>query len=211
MSAFERLEEGIYRLKIPFENIYTSVFLLVDGGGCILVDGGGSPSDAETYVIPALQGVGMRPSLVLRSHCHGDHSGGVERIAREYGAKIGLMEDDFPKNGNFLRVYDKDMLLNRFQALHLKGHTDECLALLDTKTNALLSFDCLQVGGIDKYGVSFTDKEAYLQSVARVRALKVRRIIASHDFLPYGFQAQGEKRVAAYLDECEKTQKTDNR
>ncbi len=199
---FEQLEKGIYRVRIPYENVYTSVFLLTYKKECLLIDGGASATDAENYVLPALRGAGMRPMMILRSHCHGDHSGGVQRIAEEYGIKIGLMEDDFPKNGNFVRLYDGEILLNRFQLLNLKGHTDECLAVLDLKTKTLLSFDCLQMGGLDKYGATFTDKAAYLHTVGRVRRLRLRRIIASHDFEPFGFDV-GKERIIECLNVCE--------
>ncbi len=196
------MAEGIYRIKIPFEEIYTSVFVLQGKEGCLVVDGGADDGDAENYVLPCLEGAGMRPSLVLRSHCHGDHAGGVERIAREYGAKIRLMEDDFPLDGRFMRLYDGDILLGRFQALNLKGHTDECLAVYDLQTQTLISCDCLQSGGVGRYGVSFTDVDAYLRSVERVKRLPLRRVIASHDFAPYGFAVEGEERIRAYLGGC---------
>ncbi len=203
---FERLADGIYRLCVPFEEIYTSVFLLQFQAGCILLDGAASDEDAENYVLPALEKVNAQPQMIVRSHNHGDHSGGVARIAKAFpDAKIGLMEDDFPNDGRYIRLYDGDVLLDRFQVLNLRGHTDDCLALLDIKTNTLISGDCLQGGGIGKYGVSFTDVAAYLQSVERVKNLKVDRIVASHEFAPYGFFAEGIQMVNTYLNECIRT------
>ncbi len=203
MIAFEELVSGIYRLKVPFEAIYTSVFLLRTSEADILLDGGPSPENAENHVLPALQKENANICLIVRSHCHGDHSGGVERIAEAFpAARIGLMEDDFPQNGKYIRLHDGDMLAGRFQVLHLPGHTRECLALLDTESKTLLSADSLQAKGIGKYGVSFTDRPAYLQSVERIRRLGVERIIASHAFAPYGFQAVGQQAVGVYLDAC---------
>ena len=34
---FEKEADGIYRLKIPFDTVYTSVFLVVDEGKAVLV------------------------------------------------------------------------------------------------------------------------------------------------------------------------------
>ncbi len=203
MRTFEKIVEGIYMLRVPFENIYTSVFLLRSSLGDILLDGGPSPEAAESCILPALQAVGANLVWIVRSHCHGDHSGGVERISKAFPkAKIGLMEEIFPQNGQYFRLYDGDMLIERFQVIRLPGHTAECLALWDRATNTLLTGDCLQAGGVGKYGVSFTDHAAYLRSVERVRRMGVARIVASHEFAPYGFQAEGTEAVNAYLDAC---------
>ncbi len=200
---FERLEEGLYRLCVPFEEIYTSVFLLRTGAGDILLDGAASAQDARRYVLPALKAMGARPVLIVRSHSHGDHSGGVEELAAHFPqAQIALAEDGFPDNGKYRRLYDGDVLLERFQVLNLKGHTDDCVALFDLCSRTLLSGDCLQAGGIGKYGVSFTDPAAYLQSVERVRRLDPAHIVAAHAFVPYGFRATGAEGVRAYLDAC---------
>ncbi len=201
---FEQLQQGIYRLRIPFEEIYTSVFLLENQGRCLLLDGGPTAEAAMQYILPALEKAKAEPEMIVRSHCHGDHSGGVVRIAQAFPqAMIGLAEDDYPQNGRYLRLYDGDVLIDRFQVLSLPGHTAECIALLDIQTKTLLTGDCLQAGGIGKYGVSFTDVAAYLQSVERLRTMPVARIFASHDFAPYGFRSEGELAVNAFLDVCE--------
>ncbi len=36
----------------------------------------------------------------------------------------------------------------------------------------------------------------------RVRRLRRKRIIVSHEFAPYGFQARGQQAVNAWLDAC---------
>ncbi len=203
MRGFEKITEGIYMLRVPFEEIDTGVFLLRSPAGDILLDGGPSPEAAEAYILPALQQMQADICMVVRSHSHGDHSGGVQRIREAYGqAKIGLAEEDFPQDGKYLRLQDGDVLTERFRVIHLPGHTAECIALLDIKTNTLLTGDCLQLGGIGKYGVSFTDPKAYLRSVERVRTMGVERIVAAHNYAPYGFQANGKQAVKLFLDAC---------
>ncbi len=199
-SGLEKLSEGIYRIRVPYEEVYTTVFLLTSKEGCILFDGA-HEQGAKEYVLPVLRGTGMRPSIIVQSHWHDDHANGIPQIAEEFDAVIGLNREE-PSNGRYIRLTDGQLLIGRFEVLHLKGHTDDGIALFDRETNALLSADCLQVGGIGKYGVTYTDRTAYIRSVNRIQEKGVDRIITAHDFSPYGFQAQGEKEVAAYLKEC---------
>ena len=70
---------GIYRLRVPFEDLYTSVFLIRTEQGDALVDSGTYPSDVTEYILPALQEFGLRLADVrylIFTHQHGDHTGG---------------------------------------------------------------------------------------------------------------------------------------
>lgn len=48
----EKLKEGIYRICIPFEDIYTSAYILIEKNDAIIFDSGNSDKDAEVYIIP---------------------------------------------------------------------------------------------------------------------------------------------------------------
>ncbi len=48
----EKLKEGIYRICIPFEDIYTSAYILIEKNDAIIFDSGNSDKDAEAYIIP---------------------------------------------------------------------------------------------------------------------------------------------------------------
>ncbi len=202
MSRFERINDAVYRLTLPFEEIYTSVFLLNTEKGSVVVDGGASMHDAERYVIPAIDGLSVKPNYILRSHCHGDHSGGVERIAMEYSAKIGLCENDFPQDKQYFRINDGDVFFDRFEVVELPGHTEECIGIYDKETKLLLSFDSLQGNGVGKYGVSFADKKAYIKSIERVRQMYVDTIIMSHEYEPLGYAAMGNEKIRTFLQIC---------
>ena len=82
MSFAEEIN-GIYRLKVPFESVYTSVFLIRSGQGNALVDCATYASDVDKYILPALKEKGLSITdiccLVL-THKHGDHAGGKNRI-----------------------------------------------------------------------------------------------------------------------------------
>ena len=80
---FYKEVSDIFRLKIPFDDIYTSVFLIKSSEGPILVDCATTAEDVDEYIIPALRLMGYAPSdircLVL-THSHSDHAGGLPRL-----------------------------------------------------------------------------------------------------------------------------------
>lgn len=61
MSEFYKVIDNIYRLKFPFDTVYTSVFLLEPDDKTILVDCGTNAFDVENSLISAdgLQGAGV--------------------------------------------------------------------------------------------------------------------------------------------------------
>ena len=83
MNAFYKETEGIYRLRVPFENIYTSVFLLTAAERPILVDCATTASDVDECILPALAALGYALSdigAIVLTHRHADHAGGLARI-----------------------------------------------------------------------------------------------------------------------------------
>ena len=73
----------VYRLKVPFDDVYTSVFLIKGEDGNVLVDCATTSEDVEKRIAPALLKTGLTfkdiKYLVL-THQHSDHAGGKERI-----------------------------------------------------------------------------------------------------------------------------------
>ena len=59
IKKFSKEVERIFRLKVPFEDLYTSVFLLRTEQGNVLVDCATYASDVEDYIIPALKKMGL--------------------------------------------------------------------------------------------------------------------------------------------------------
>ena len=83
MSVFYEETRYVYRLKIPFETLYTSVFLIKSLSGMVLVDCATTDEDVEGHIVPALRKMGYElpdiDKLVL-THGHGDHAGGLKKI-----------------------------------------------------------------------------------------------------------------------------------
>lgn len=193
----EKLYDNVYRICIPFEDIYTTAFMFVKGSECIIADSGTTEYDVEEFIIPEISKLGLTPRYLIVSHMHDDHAGGIATLEKYYpnAKSVGI------EKGN---IADGDILFDRFKVLNLKGHTNDSIGILDIDTNTLFSFDSLQLRGISRYRNGVSDVNEYKKTIDRLRSLNLSRIIASHDYDPYGYIAVGEVEVKRYLHECEK-------
>ena len=184
---------GIYRLKVPFENLYTSVFLIKADGGYILVDCATTAYDVDEHIAPALMHMGIAISDIKKiviTHKHGDHAGGLPRVLQlapdiEVIKSVGALDDN-------LSTYA------------MAGHTLDCIGVLDMRTLTLISGDGLQGAGVDKYRCSLRDKDAYLETINRLKNNKrIENILFSHAYEPwYCDTAYGREAVEQSLDDC---------
>lgn len=203
--SIDRIDEGIYRVLIPFEDdITTTVYVAVGDGGVALIDSATRPSDVDDHIIPALRELGIsldRVKYLLLTHSHEDHAGGAERLSGLLpDAVIGsAFERDKPRS---IRLADGDVILDRLQVVALPGHTLDCIALYDTKTKTLLSADCLQLYGVGKYRRGVGYRDLYRSSIDKLRRMEIYRIVAAHEYDPLGSVAEGESAVTEYLDTC---------
>lgn len=206
---FLKEAEGIFRLRVPFENIETGVFLLKTPCGPVLYDCATTAEDTENVILPALAQMHIPPehlhALVL-SHAHADHCGGAEALLQHAPQLRVFALSQPPFAAEAYAPLDGEMLFNCIRALHLPGHTADCLGLYDTLTGTLLTADALQLRGIGRYGCSVTLPDDYIHSVEKIRCLSPRRILLSHDYVPYGEKAEGAQEIARCLDACLNTQ-----
>jgi glyoxylase-like metal-dependent hydrolase (beta-lactamase superfamily II) len=183
----------IYRLKVPFERIYTSVFLVFSPLGPILVDCATTAEDVETCILPALRAMGLMPTdiktLVL-THRHSDHAGGLACLL-SHAPQLAV-------------VSDARRLCEGIETRPLPGHTQDAVGLFDARIGALISGDGLQGAGVDKYRCSLEDLPSYLktlQELGREEALQC--ILFSHAYEPwYKDAAFGREAIASCLADC---------
>lgn len=197
--------EGICRLCVPFENLTTSVFLLMTQEGPVLYDCATTAADVENVVLPALMERGIAPenlrSIVI-SHAHADHSGGLTALL-QYAPDLEVIARKCGQG-----VYtpaDGEVLFGSLRALHLPGHTMDCLGLYDLHTDTLLTADALQLRGIGRFGCSLAAPEDYIRTIERIRCLAPYRILTAHAYEPYGEKAEGAAEIARYLCGCIET------
>jgi glyoxylase-like metal-dependent hydrolase (beta-lactamase superfamily II) len=196
MTRFLKETEGIYRLKIPFDTLYTSVFLVETESGRILVDCATTREDVDGYIVPALEDMNLRVSdidILVLTHSHGDHAGGKSRIM-----------EIAP---NIRAVTDVCELLPDVCAYALPGHTLDLVGVLDMRTGTLISGDGLQGAGVDKYRTYTESRDAYLKTLEKVRSdYRIENILFSHAYEPwYEDSARGRERVDECIADCFKS------
>ena len=194
VKAFEKITNEIYRLKVPFENLYTSVFLIKTPQGNALVDCATYDSDVDEYIIPALNELGWclgDIKYLILTHKHGDHAGGVKRVL-ELAPSIEIVQKE------------RSILLNGIIIYALKGHTLDCIGVFDEKSGTLISGDGLQGAGVGKYRCSLENQEEYLQTIKTIQADKrIKNILFSHSYEPwYKDCACGREEVECCLEDC---------
>jgi len=202
--SLQKVEEGIWRVIIPFEDITTTVYILEYDEGVAIIDSGKYPSDVDGYVMPACLKLGIdaeRVRFILLTHTHSDHAGGLLRLCELFPlARVGFISELCASR--YSKISDGEVLLGGLRVVLLPGHTADSTGYFDLRTGTLLSGDCLQLRGIGKYrqGVKYPD--LYKKSLGRLREMGIRRIVASHEYDPLGSVALGAAAVGEYLDEC---------
>ena len=59
MQSYSKINENIYRLTIPFKDIFTTVCLIKTDEGALLFDTATYDEDVENYIIPFLDELGI--------------------------------------------------------------------------------------------------------------------------------------------------------
>lgn len=190
MREFCKETDGICRLRVPIENIYTSVFLIDDA---ILVDCASTAEDVEAYIVPALHKRGLALTnikAIVITHAHSDHKGGLERV-------VSLAPD-------IEIVTDVKELGNGISTYPMAGHSDDSIGVLDERTRTLISADGLQGAGVDKYRCYTQNPAAYVQTLERVRNdSRIETVLFSHAYEPWNEdRVCGRDNVICCIDEC---------
>ncbi len=212
MKKFERLGEGAYRLVTAYKDIFTTVYLFCTEEGALLFDAASFPEDIEDAVLPMLSQVGIdRDALkyVFISHNHKDHAGGLEALAAAFPNTCILSRSEVLQKkyeGHPFRIpKEGDLFLNTFRVVEIPGHTADSAALLDVRSNTLVTGDCLQAFGIfgsEDWAANINLPAEHLAALKKLRGMEIDAILAAHDYHPVGYCAHGKEAVSRYIDAC---------
>ena len=184
---------GIYRLRIPFQELYTSVFLIRGENENILVDCATTDNDVDEYIMPALAELGVEPCdihVIVITHNHSDHVGGLAKILTYIpDARVVRATGEISHS---VRVYP------------MAGHTADCVGVLDLGSRTLISGDSLQGAGVGRYRTAVHDVRAYLESVEKAECDdRIENLLFSHEYEPwYRDGVFGRENVLSVLRDC---------
>lgn len=212
MENFERINENICRMTVPYKDIFTTIYTVRTPQGVLLFDAASWDSDVEGYILPFLKEANVAPEelkYIFISHNHTDHAGGIGELLKVYPevtilSRSRKLHEKHPA-GRFIYHEDGETFLDVLQVVTIPGHTKDCSAILDTRTNTLISGDCLQAYGIRGSGTwaaNIIYPDLYVQAIEKVRTLEIDQILTAHDYDPQGYRADGKDEVASYLDAC---------
>ena len=212
MTRFEKITENIYRITTSYKDIFTTVYLLIADQGMILFDAASFDQDIDEVIAPALFELGVTSKnlkYVFISHAHTDHAGGLARFTARYpdttivsrSAVLSKKYEGHP----FLFPEEGEMLLDTYRVIPIVGHTQDSAALLDTRTNTLITGDCLQLWGIcgaEDWAANINFPTEHMQALSKLEKMPLAAIYTAHDYYPLGYFAVGREAVARYLDAC---------
>lgn len=206
MSCFEKLTDRIYRLKIPFENIYTAVFLIKHDGGFMLVDSAATSDDAR-IILDALKEASVTPesvSHILITHAHGDHAGGLCTLSEAMPLAVVCAGSDYLRRRlsleRFELVSDGQEICGGIVALSLSGHSADSFGYLDREYGVLISGDAVQLCGVGRYGTGLSLFDEYLRTLDKIDCMRLDMLICSHDYYPHGAIATRED-IKEYIED----------
>ena len=194
MISFSKETDNIYRLRVPFEDLYTSVFLATSGNDACLIDCATTATDVDNVIIPALEKSGYcldKLKALVLTHRHSDHAGGLKRVL-ELSPHIEVITD-------LREIFDG------VSTYPLPGHTTDSIGVLDTRTGTLISGDGLQGAGVGKYRCYTQSEDAYIETINRIKTdERINNILLSHDYEPWNNDTiLGRKKVLDCLDYCQ--------
>jgi len=212
MNGVTQISDTLWRLEIPYKDIFATVYVLKGTKGTILFDTADAQRDVEEQIVPMLEMIGVKAeelNFVFISHNHRDHAGGLKWVMEHYpqacilsrSADLREQYADF----DFHMPEDGEIIAEQFRVVTIPGHTHDSMALLDTQTHTLITGDCLQMYGIfgsTDWACAIYFPELHKPAVEKVRQLDVECICTAHDYHPYGFCYRGREAVERALDAC---------
>lgn len=202
-----QITQHIQSFQVSYKDIFVQTYILQTQEGTVLFDAAAGAEDVDNYILPALEQLGVSPTHIFISHNHRDHSGGLARAVQLFPsariiARSPAIQETYP---NAYIPEDGEVILDCLQVVTIPGHTSDSAALLDLRTNTLVTGDCLQSFGIygsgEWYGAISMPAEHAI-AIQKLRALPIDNIATGHDYHPDGLFSFGKEHVAQRLNNC---------
>jgi glyoxylase-like metal-dependent hydrolase (beta-lactamase superfamily II) len=184
---------GIYLIEAG----YTNVYLVEHEGDFALIDAG--PPGSLKAIREYMDSLGLDPAeirLVILTHSHWDHAGGLSEIYEEFRPRIAAhrlearyVSEGKPPLGRSYKPVPVDLLLDEgdiihgLRVLHTPGHTPGSICLLHGAEEALFSDDLVYELDGELYEIPSQyslDPEGNRESIRRMAGLSFKHLLPSH-------------------------------
>ncbi len=160
----------------------TNTYLLGDERLLLIDTGAGIPA-YDPLLQEAVEDSNGRLALILITHGHRDHIGGLGAVSRMYPDAVARKFSGGKPPSRFQPVAGGELIRldgMTLKAIHTPGHAADHLCFYWVEARVLFSGDLILGEGtavIPRIGGSLTD---YLESLERLRSLDIRRIHPGH-------------------------------
>jgi glyoxylase-like metal-dependent hydrolase (beta-lactamase superfamily II) len=210
---FTKINSNLFQIILPYKDIFTTIYLIKTEKGALIFDVATFRQDITEGLLPAMAQAGISKEDVkyaFISHNHRDHAGALPFFFEVFPEVTVLNRSPALKEKyEGYKVYspeEGEVFLDVLRVVTIPGHTKDSAALLDTRTNTLITGDCLQQYGIfgsEDWGSNIPHPALQLKAVKKVREMKVDAIYSAHDYHPCGQIALGNEAVEKVLSSCE--------
>ena len=171
---------------IPFNSFQENcVIVSTETGECAITDPGFYSTEERDRLYGYISSKGLEPAMILLTHGHFDHIGGVRECAEKYGIPVYMDPADkvilenngwFCKNWGFplpdmfqtTDIHDGDRLQlgnDTIEVISTPGHTPGGVCFLDRKNRYILTGDTLFAGAIGRTDNEWGDYDALITGI----------------------------------------------
>ncbi len=210
------IADGVHLILNPHRDYFVSTCLIVDEGLTII--DAGRPESPEASIYPYIRRLGRDPSeisLVVLTHAHWDHCGGVARLKEDSDCMVAVHENgrayleepgfiktelaerfpeipaddmgfDAVKADLVFRDGDKlDLDSKSLNVVSTPGHSACSSCIVDGEQGVFETGDSVQGRGENR-PLLFHDAGAYLESMNRLLETPIQTLVNGHPFPPSG-------------------------
>jgi glyoxylase-like metal-dependent hydrolase (beta-lactamase superfamily II)/8-oxo-dGTP pyrophosphatase MutT (NUDIX family) len=185
---------------------HTNAYLVGEREVALIDPGSGEPAEVEALItmIEALRAEGRRLKLVLLTHHHADHVGGLDAIRARYHVPVAAHSDTGRHVAIDLALKDGDWIPLmpgtggwNLRAIHTPGHARGHLCFLHPRTRSLFTGDTIPGGrGTVIIDPPEGDMAAYLHSLERLLEEPVETLFPGHG----SPQGAGKRRIRGLIE-----------